>query len=50
MFTEPKYWPHASKHEHDPDSYTEAQFRTYVLHDALVDTKRFPQSSVEDVL
>ena len=50
MFTEPNCWPHESKHEQPAASYVQAEFQAHVLHDALVETRRFPQSSVEDVL
>ena len=50
MFTKPNGWPHVSNHEEAPHSYVQAKFQAHVLHDAFVDTKRFPQSSVEDVL
>ena len=50
MFNEPNCWPHASNQEQAPGSYVQATFQARVLHDALVDTRRFPQSSVEDVL
>ena len=50
MFTEPNCWPHVSNHEEAPHSYVQAKFRAHVLHEALVDTKRFPQSPVSDVL